>query len=134
MKRFILPSICLTILLLMFTPSTLAKDGDGHSGGSQSKGNHAKGNNGHRQGNGHHGGQGKNNGRYNGNHGHHGHGHHGHGNRYRPNWGFGLWGQPMYPYGRGYYNPYRRPMPPRPYMRPYGGYYNNGDFGFFFNF
>jgi len=141
MKRFILPSICLTILLLMFTPSMLAKEGDGQKGGNQSKGNNAKGNNGHHQGDGHRGGQGRNNnGRYNGNRGGHGHGHHGHGHRYRPNWGFGWGGPPMYPYRGGwgggwgeYYRPYR-PMPPRPYMRPYGGYYNNGDFGFFFNF
>ena len=119
MKRFILPSVFLTILLLTLTSSlALAKDGEGHKGG-----NSGKGRNEHRQGgSGHHRG---------GGHGKH-HGHHGH--RHRPSWGFGLWAPPMYPYGGGYYHPYHRPMPPRPYMRPYGGYYRNGDFGFFFNF
>ena len=121
MKRFILPSVLLTILLLTFSSSTLAKDGEGHKGAN---GNGAKGKNTQRQGGGnidHHGRQHGHGGRYHGNHGHH---------RHRPNWGFGLWAPPVYPY----YQPYFRPMPPRPYMRPYGGYYRPGNFGFFFNF
>lgn len=130
MKRFILPSVILTVFLLTFTSSALAKNGDdhkgGHKGGNNANGNNSKGSNGHRQGNGHHGGHGKH---------HSGHGHHGH-HRHRPNWGFGLWAPPLYPYGGGYYQPYYgpRPMPPQPYMRPYGGYYRPGNFGFFFNF
>jgi|LULM01.1.fsa_nt_gb hypothetical protein len=127
MKRFVLPIAVLIILLLTVTSSALAKDGEGHN----KEGNSAKGRNEHRQkGNGHHGGGG-------GGHGRH-HGHHGH--RHRPSWGFGLWAPPMYPYGGGYYQPYYAPapiapiLPPQPYIRPYGGYYRNGDFGFFFNF
>ena len=121
MKRFILPSVLLTILLLPLTSSVFAKDG-GNKGG-----NNAKGNNGHRGGHGvqqpGHGGHGKPHGGHHG--GRHG-GHYGH----RPHWGFGLWAPPpMYPYRGGYYRPY-----PQPYMRPYGGYYRPGNFGFFFNF
>ena len=126
MKRFILPIAVFVILLLAFTSSTLAKDGEDHK-----EGNSAKGRNEHHQ-------NGKGNGnRGGGGHGRH-HGHHGH--RHRPSWGFGLWAPPMYPYGGGYYQPYYAPapiapiLPPQPYMRPYGGYYRNGDFGFFFNF
>ena len=47
MKRFILPSVLLTILLLTFSSSTLAKDGEGHKGAN---GNGAKGKNTQRQG------------------------------------------------------------------------------------
>ena len=115
MKRLILPIV---LLIVMGCASSFAMaDGEDKGKGSGRSGGEA-----HRQKEGNR---------------HRHRGGHRHGRRRRPNWGFGMWAPPVYPYPYGgYYRPFYSPVPPppQPYL-PYGGYYNgNGDFGFFFNF